>query len=258
MLLGASHPASPPDPILLEGFVSVEAAISSRCRPVHTVYVDESKKAGPSIKKLCEAAPEDGIAVEIVPRSTVEEMASGRTHGGIVASVGERKFCLPDDLLEDPDPFIVMLDGIEDPFVFGYAVRALHAAGVTGLVVRSRTWGASETIVARASAGASELIRTALTDGPNEAADLCRSRGLHICATGRCESTASIYDADWTVPTFLLIGGERRGIQRSFLENADAVYAIPYGQEFPRSLGTASACAVIAFEAARQRKVCGR
>lgn len=246
------------DPILLEGFVSVEAAISGRCRPVNAVYVDESKTAEPSIKRLCEAAHEDGIAVEIVRRSTVDEMASGRTHGGIVASVGERRFCLPDDLLGNPDPFIVMLDGIEDPFVFGYAVRALHAAGVTGLVVRSRTWGASEAIVARASAGASELIRTALADGPNEAAVLYRSRGLHICATGRRKNTASIYDADWTLPTFLLIGGERRGIQRSFLENADTIYAIPYGREFSRSLGTASACAVIAFEAARQRRACGR
>ena len=123
------------DPILLEGFVSVEAAISSQRRPVNTVYVDESKATIPSIKKLCEAAREDGIAVEIVRRSTVDDMASGRTHGGIIASVGERRFCLPDDLLEDPNPFIVMLDGIEDPFVFGYAVRALHAAGVTGLVV---------------------------------------------------------------------------------------------------------------------------
>ncbi len=246
------------DPILFEGFVSVDAAISGRRRPVIAVYVDESKKAIPRVRKLREAARGDGIVVEIVPRSTVDDMASGRTHGGIVASVGERRFCLPEDLLEDPDPFKVMLDGIEDPFVFGYAVRTLHAAGVTGLVVRSRTWGASETIVARASAGASELLRTALMDGPNEAADLYRSRGLHVCATGRCESTASIYDADWTVPTFLLIGGERRGIQRSFLENADAVYAIPYGREFPRSLGTASACAVIAFEAARQRRVRGR
>ncbi len=246
------------DSILLEGFVSVEAAISGRCRPVNAVYVDESKTATARIKKLCETAHEDGIAVEIVPHSTVDEMASGRTHGGIVASVGERRFCLPEDLLEDPDPFIVMLDGIEDPFVFGYAVRALHAAGVTGLVVKSRTWGASETIVVRASAGASELIRTALTNGPNETADLCRSQGLHVCATGRRKNTASIYDADWTVPTFLLIGGERRGIQRSFLENADAVYAIPYGREFSRSLGTASACAVIAFEAARQRRACGQ
>ncbi len=245
-------------PILFEGFVSVEAAISGRCRPVNAVYVDEARADMPRNRKLCEAARGDGVSVELVSRSTVDRMASGRTHGGIVASVGERSFCDPDDLLEDPDPFIVMLDGIEDPFVFGYAVRALHAAGAAGLVVRSRTWGASETIVARASAGASELIRIAVTDGPDEAAELYRSRGLHICATGRSANTTSIYDADWTVPTFLLIGGERRGIQRSFLDGADAVCTIPYGREFSRSLGTASACAVIAFEAARQRMVGGR
>ena len=244
--------------ILFEGLVSVEAAISGRNRPVNVVYVDKTKTSIPRIARLCEAARRDAIAVELVQRATVDDMTSGRTHGGIAASVGQRSFYRPEDLLEGTDSFIVMLDGIEDPFVFGYAVRALYAAGVTGLVVQDRQWGTSAATVARASAGASELIRTAVSHGPDEAAAVYRSRGLRICATGKRRNGSSIYDADWTLPTFLLVGGERRGIKRSFLDNADHVYTIPYERDFPLSLGTASACAVIAFEAARQKKASGR
>ena len=73
-------------------------------------------------------------------------------------------------------------------------------------------------------------------------------------AGGRCPGHAiSIYDADLTVPLLLVIGGEKRGITRSFEDQADLRLAIPYGSAFDQSLGTAPATAVLAFEVLRQR-----
>jgi 23S rRNA (guanosine2251-2'-O)-methyltransferase len=145
-----------------------------------------------------------------------------------------------------------MLDGIEDPFNFGQAIRALYAAGADGLVVRPRNWLSAAGIVARASAGTAELMPTAVAETSLDAATFFRQHGLTIACTSDKGAT-SLYDADLTGPLFLLIGGERRGITRSFLDQADLKVQIPYGRSFSFSLGAAAATAVISFEAARQR-----
>jgi 23S rRNA (guanosine2251-2'-O)-methyltransferase len=64
----------------------------------------------------------------------------------------------------------------------------------------------------------------------------------------------SIYDADLTVPLFLVVGGEKRGITRSFVQQADLVLKIPYQQRFRYSLSAATAVAVLSFEIMRQRQ----
>jgi tRNA G18 (ribose-2'-O)-methylase SpoU len=149
-------------------------------------------------------------------------------------------------------PFIVMLDGVEDPYNFGQAVRAFYAAGADGLVVRPRNWMSAAGVVARASAGASERIRTAVAETAQEAADFFRARGLTIAVADK-ERAVSLYNADLTVPLFLLIGGEKRGVTRSFADAADLRLRIPYGRAFAPSLGTTPAAAAIAFEIMRQR-----
>ena len=99
-----------------------------------------------------------------------------------------------------------MLDGIEDPFNFGAAVRALYAAGCDGLVVRPRNWMSAAGIVARSSAGATELMPTAVAETAADAADLFPERGLTVaCATK--DRAVSIYQADLTVAP---LSGDRR------------------------------------------------
>jgi 23S rRNA (guanosine2251-2'-O)-methyltransferase len=91
----------------------------------------------------------------------IDARTGGQSHGGVVAEVGPRRFLPLADLLPSTNvPFIVMLDGIEDPFNFGQAIRALYAAGADGLVVRPRNWLSAAGIVARASAGTAELMPT--------------------------------------------------------------------------------------------------
>jgi 23S rRNA (guanosine2251-2'-O)-methyltransferase len=241
------------DLAVLEGAVSVQAALESRSREIVAIYIQREKQNRP-IVRLERFAKSQGLTIERVDAAEIEAHTEGRTHGGVIALVGPRRFQSLDALIEDRKrPFVVMLDGIEDPFNFGAAVRALYASGVDGLVVRPRNWMSAAGIVARSSAGATELLPTAVAETAADAAAFFRARGLTIaCATK--ENAVPVYQADLTVATFLAIGGEKRGITRSFLRQADLHLSIPYQRRFPRSLGTASAVAVLAFEAMRQRQ----
>jgi 23S rRNA (guanosine2251-2'-O)-methyltransferase len=204
---------------------------------------------------LQQKAESAGVSVERVDSGVIESHVSGNSHGGVIALVGPRKFTTMADLIAQSRlSFVVMLDGIEDPFNFGQAVRALYAAGVDGLVVRPRNWLSAAGIVARASAGASELMPMAVAESALEAAGVFKKHGLTVAAAGKGKAT-SIYDANLAIPLFLLIGGEKRGITRSFIDQADIQLQIPYRRPFAYSLGAAAAAAVLAYEVMRQRLV---
>ncbi|MFQ5407101.1 MAG: TrmH family RNA methyltransferase [Anaerolineales bacterium] len=237
--------------VFLEGHVSVRAALESRSRPIHRVLIARNNTSKPAgrVVRLAAAA---GIAVEKVAPEEIAALAAGKSHGGLLAETGPRVVVELAALAAGPNPFVVMLDGVEDPFNFGQAVRALYAAGATGLVVRPRNWFTAAATVARASAGASERIPTAVAAAPEEAARVFHDHALAIACTAH-RGAQPMHACDFTQPLFLLIGGERRGVTRSFREQADLRVAIPYGREFRQSLGTAAAAAVIGFEVARQR-----
>lgn len=238
---------------LLEGYVSIQAALSARSRAVREILIDKTKRGSRDAARLQQLAKKSQANLRYVGSAEIDEVSSGRSHGGMLAIAGPRNFVELKELVRSEQPFVVMLDGVEDPFTLGYSIRAVYAAGADGLVIRGREWLSATPVIARASAGASELIATATTEGPDEAAAFFRAEGLRICATAAGEGSESVYDADWTRAAFILIGGERRGIKRAFLDKADAIYHIPYGRTFNRSLGTVSAATLIAFEVARQR-----
>lgn len=251
-----------PAPAWLEGEISITAALEANSRPIQRIAISTDKPRDDT-RALEQLARKAGVPIERLPREKIDALANGKTHGGVLAAVGERRFLALEALLalssgerdgrREHAPFIVMLDGIEDPFNFGQAVRSLYAAGVHGLVVRPRNWLSAAGVVARASAGTSELMPTALADDPRAAADLFKQHGLRIATTARDRRAVSIYNVDLTLATFLVIGGEKRGISREFMDSADVLIKIPYRRRFPHSLGTVASTAVIAFEMMRQR-----
>lgn len=238
----------------LEGFAAAKGALLGGFREIDRILID-SNKDNRGITWLRREAERRGVTVEMQRREVLDERAEGGAHGGVLALVGNRKHLpLPSLLPTSGIPFIVMLDGIEDPFNLGFAIRALWAAGAHGLVLRSRDWSSATTTIARSSAGASELIPTAISDTPDEAAEIYRQLNLTIAVTAKEKESQTLYETDLTPPLFLLIGGERRGVKRSFLDQADLLLEIPYGRDFRQSLGAASATSIIAFEVMRQRK----
>jgi 23S rRNA (guanosine2251-2'-O)-methyltransferase len=237
---------------VLEGTISIQAALQSESREIQAIYIRRDKGSR-SIARLERKAHSAGVPIRRVDGDEIDARASGKTHGGVIAVVGSRRFSRLEDLIAGTErPFVVMLDGIEDPFNFGAAVRALYAAGADGLVVRPRNWMSAAGIVARSSAGATERMPTAIAETVMDGADFFRARGLTVaCAIKK--RAVSIYEANLAIPLFLVIGGEKRGITRSFVDQADVRLRIPYRRRFSQSLGTASAVAVLAFEVMRQR-----
>lgn len=250
------EPGSEEQQAVLEGHIAIQAALEANSRPVYTIYIDRaSRDRHGDLARLARTAEAAGVPVERVDAAAIAARASGQTHGGAIALCGPRRFISLAQLLpQDHAPFIVMIDGVEDPFNFGQAIRALYAAGADGLVVRPRNWMSAAGIVGRASAGASERLPTAVAAEAEEAARFFKAHGLIIAATAHMPRAVALYDADLTGPLFLLIGGEKRGVTRSFLDRADLVLQIPYGRRFAGSLGTTAAAAVLAFEIMRQRR----
>ncbi|MDX6482837.1 MAG: rRNA (guanosine2251-2-O)-methyltransferase [Gaiellaceae bacterium] len=239
--------------IVLEGAVSVGAALEGGRRPVERILIraDKWEKSG----KLRALARRTETRVERATAEQIDVVATGRTHGGILAEVGPLRHASASDLARGDRPFVAMLDGIEDPYNFGYAIRSLYAAGADGLVVRPRDWGESEATIVKASAGAFDLLPIAEVENAEAAADLFAERGLAVACTAKRDATP-IYDADLSGPLFLLVGGERRGITREFLSRADLVLEIPYRRRFSLSLGTVAAVSVLAFVLMRLRISC--
>lgn len=257
---------NPPTHSLLFGPIAVEAALSAGTREVLGVWVDaemDHRKLEP-VRRAAKAR-----RLELVPqtRAELDQRAGSDKHGGVVAEVGPRTFLSLQELLEmtgREKSFIVMLDGIEDPFNFGQSIRSLYAAGCHGVVVRPRNWLAPDAptppgqlpggaVIARASAGTSEFMPMAVAESPEEAAAFFGDKGLVVAATADTREATSVYEVDLKQPLFLLIGGEKRGVKRSFLNTADLVIQVPYARAFEHSLGTVAAVSVLGFELARQR-----
>ncbi|WP_420631194.1 TrmH family RNA methyltransferase [Candidatus Leptofilum sp.] len=242
--------------IWLEGAISVEAALRGQTRQVTAVYLQKgtSRRWEKRLAKLQQLTQQANVPLKLVDEQFVTQRATGNSHGGVVAEAGPRYFVSLESLVVGVErPFIVMLDGIEDPYNFGQALRSLYAAGAGGVVVRPRNWFSAAGVVARASAGVSEQMPIAIAETAEHAAAAFRQLGLHIAATSN-QNAISVYDADLTVPLFLLLGGEKRGITRSFLAQADLILQIPYAQpNFQHSLGVVASAATIAFEVMRQR-----
>lgn len=238
---------------IIEGHIAVDAVLGGAQRDVAAVYIDRKKK-DQHTRKLARLAEQAGASVQRIPRADLDDVCGNPNHGGVAAKVGPRKYQSLDQLgSRAKTPLVVMLDGVEDPYNFGHAVRALYAAGASGLVLRKRNWSTAAGTVIRASAGATERIATAVVDEPVEAATHFRGRGFTVAATSKGKGAVSLYDADLAGAMFLLIGGEKRGVQRSFLEAADQLLYIPYGRRFDYSIGSVGAAAVFAFEIMRRR-----
>ena len=240
-------------PMLVEGHVSVEATLEAGVRRVHRVWA--ARPGDRRLGRLRALARERSVTIERVEPELIDELASGRTHGGVIGLVGARRERSVAELIAEvgEGSLVVMLDGIEDPFNYGQAVRALYAAGIDGLVTR-RSWETAVTTVTRASAGATELLPTASTTDAETAADAALRAGMRVaCAVADSDAT-ELHEADLSGGLFLLIGGERRGVTRSFIERADLRVRIGYGRAKAPELGAAAAAAIIGFEALRQRR----
>ncbi len=245
--------------LIFEGMTSFNAVVRSHSRKITKVMVDAArtstkKKELAFVKKI---AAESGFPVEFCDADTIAKIATGTSHGGIIFECEER--VLPKiseiDFESDTDGikgFYVMLEGIEDPYNFGYVLRSLYAAGVSGVILSPRNWMSAAGVVCRSSAGASEMLPIFVGE-PEDTVELFRSEGYRIVCAGIRDSV-SVYDCDMSLPLLFIVGGEKRGISAKLLSLADDVVRLDYGRNFNGSLSAASAASILAYEVFRQNR----
>ena len=242
---------------ILEGMTSISAVING-CREndrrILRVLVDESRRRQKhaEIGFLTAKSHELGFELTFVPAEEIEALTIGSSHGGIVAVCTDRAIPTLTEGMIRENGFYVYLEGIEDPYNFGYTLRSLYAAGVDGVVLPPRNWMSAAGVVARASAGASELLPLYTAD-VDTLVNAFKGAGYTLLCAGIRDSV-SIFEAELRYPLLLVVGGEKRGISRALLDRADQIVRIDYGREFRGSLSAASAATVMAFEIFRQNK----
>jgi 23S rRNA (guanosine2251-2'-O)-methyltransferase len=237
--------------MIVEGNVSVKAAVLSGRYAVRQVWIDRQRQDRDTcfIERTCR---DRGIPVSRESREAIDEKASGRTHGGVLAECGPRQKQELKDLLQKEKPFLMLAEGIEDPFNLGYVMRSLYACGCDGLILEERDWKEGEAVILKSSAGAAAYLDTVCMD-VSEAVRQCRSHGLKILAAMRRDAIPYT-EADFRQPCLLCLGGEMRGLSAGVRGQSDQNLYIPYTRSFRNALNAAAAAAVLGFEVQRQRQ----
>lgn len=242
---------------VFEGMTSVRAVISaheSGRRIIESILVDESriKSRAKELGWLKYKSGELGFEIRFTDSEEIASLVTGSTHGGIIALCRDRVIepLTGANIIENG--FYAMIEGIEDPYNFGYAIRSLYACGADGVILSPRNWMSAAGCVCRSSAGTSELIPMYSASG-TDAAVMFREAGYRVICAGIRDSVSS-FDCDLTRPLFLVVGGEKRGISSSLLSLADCVVRIDYERTFSGSLSAASACDMLAYEIMRQNR----
>ena len=244
--------------LYFEGMTSIRAIIhgidnGTNTRQIKEIYFDKNRidRIKKEVGYLRAVSDKYGYNLVEADTAFFDEMTLGNTHGGLVALCGKRE--LPSLSADDikPNGFYAMIQGIEDPYNFGYALRSLYACGCDGIILGKRNWLGAAGVVCRSSAGASEMFQIYECD-ELEAASLFAKCGYNIvCADERTDNLLG--QCDIPCPTLLIVGGEKRGINRALIDKATMLVKIPYAREFKASLSAASATTMFAYDIMRQR-----
>ena len=244
---------------VFEGMTSIRAILNClkenkpNARKIVEILYDENKEKSKSkelgyLKKMGELF---NFPVKSTTNTEIERYCIGASHGGIIAICGEKQY---DELSYNnikEDGFYIMLEGIEDPYNFGYALRSIYASGADGIILSKRNWLSAAGVVCRSSAGASEKLDAFIAC--DDFIELFKSKGYQIvCAD--IKNSISVYDSNLKKPILLIVGGEKRGISSSVLSKADQIVRIEYGRDFSAALSAASASTILAFEVFKQNK----
>ncbi len=245
---------------LFEGMISFRSVVNGirsgvSDRKVLKVLFDREKVYSLSrhLSYIKAMSYEMGFELALCPKEEIEALALGKTHAGIITVCTERHLPPLSECADSENKigFYMMLDGIEDPFNLGYALRSLYAAGVSGVILPPKSRMNVSGVVCRASAGASEMTPV-FEATPENAFEFFKNAGYKVVCAADQENSKSIWSADLAYPVFMIVGGEKRGISSRILAGADLIVRIDYGREFSASLSSASAAAILSFEILRQ------
>jgi 23S rRNA (guanosine2251-2'-O)-methyltransferase len=209
--------------------------------------------ANPRLQQVADLARQKGVAVRSRDGQSLDRLAEGGVHQGVVAELRDTGPLSVEDLVRGAaaTPLIVVLDGIEDPHNVGAIFRTADAAGVDGVIRQSRRAAPLGGVVAKASAGAVAHVKVA--DVVNIARAVEELKEAGVWTIGLAGDADKRYDEiDFTVPSALVLGAEGDGLRRLVRERCDWLVSIPMRGQVD-SLNVSVAAGVVLFEAVRQR-----
>jgi len=221
-------------------------------REIEKLYICKGTEG--SIKKISAMAKDKGIPIHYEEKQHIDKMATGN-HQGVIAIVSAHVYCEIEDILalakeRNEDPFVMILDGIEDPHNLGAIIRTAEGAGVHGIIIpKRRATGITETAV-KASAGATEYMLCARVSNISQAIDTLKDNGLWMGALDISGET--YHKANLKGPIGLVVGGEGSGVGRLVKEKCDFVLSIDMKGKI-NSLNASNAAAILMYEVQRQR-----
>ena len=226
-------------------------------RDINKIFIQSGERHG-SINKIIAMAKERKIIINEVDKNKINQMATTDNHQGVIAIVPPFDYAEVEDILEvakqrNEEPFIIILDGIEDPHNLGAIIRTAETAGAHGVIIPKRRAASVNSTVNKVSAGAVEHMKIARVNNLNDTIKDLKEAGLWICGTDM--DTNTFYDKqDLKGGIGIVIGSEGFGMSRLVKENCDFLVKIPMKGKIT-SLNASVSAGIIMYEVVRQRNV---
>lgn len=224
-------------------------------RDVDKLLVQKGNREG-SIVAIVAEAIERGIPIVESDKAKLDAMCGFVPHQGVIAMASEKEYCSVEDILAIAEergeaPFIVIADGITDPYNLGALIRCAEGAGAHGLIISKRRAVGLTPLVAKSSTGAIEHLAIAKVANIANTVRSLKEKGIWVFAAEA--GGTPYYETNFKGPCALVFGSEGNGVSPVVVENCDGLTSIPmYGHV--NSFNVSTAAAVILCEAARQNR----
>ena len=238
----------------VEGRNSVLELLESG-KDINKIFIEKGNKHG-SINKIIAKGKERKIVITELEKTKFNKMVQTNNPQGIIAIVPPFDYCTVYDIInlakqKNENPFILILDGIEDPHNLGSIIRTAETAGVHGVIIPKRRAASVNSTVNKVSAGAVEHMKIARVNNINETINTLKKEGIWICGTDM-DTNKYYYNQDLTGPLAIVIGSEGYGMSRLVKENCDFLVKIPMQGQIT-SLNASVSAGIVIYEAVKQR-----
>ena len=238
----------------IQGINSVIELLESK-KDINKIFVTKGEKHG-SINKILAMARERNVIIVEKDKRQMEQMAQTPNYQGVIAIVPPFEYCEIEDILEDAknkneDPFVLILDGIEDPHNLGSIIRTAETAGVHGVIIPKRRAASVNSTVSKVSAGAVEHMKIARITNISDSIQKLKDNGLWICGTD-IDAKNYYYNQDLKGPLGIVIGNEGQGMSEKVKKNCDFLVKIPMKGKVT-SLNASVSTGIVVYEAVKQR-----
>ncbi len=238
----------------VEGRNSVLELLESG-KDINKIFITKGEKHG-SINKIIAIAKEKRVIIVEKDKRQMQEIAQTENFQGVIAIVPPFEYCEVEDILieaknRNEDPFVLILDGIEDPHNLGSIIRTAETAGVHGIIIPKRRAASINSTVNKVSAGAVEHMKVARVTNITDSIEKLKKEGLWICGTDIATDTY-YYNQDFTGPIGIVIGNEGSGMSDKVRKNCDFLVKIPMKGKVT-SLNASVSTGIILYEALKQR-----